>query len=230
MTDSKCYKDKNWLLEQYWGFDLSMSKIAEMANCSWRTIQYWFEKYEIPLRSLQESIKKSYQDGRIPHNKIEIDKNWLLDQYCKNNLTCKEIGEIIGCSANAVFNRLKEFNIPRRKPALRYNPDSKYNTIFYDYKHHAEKRNIPFNLSFNDFKKLILQPCCYCKSPPNKLNGVDRKDNSKGYTKDNSVACCKYCNFAKYTLSEKEFAEKIISRYNWAKNYLKGGYNVQNQT
>jgi hypothetical protein len=47
-----------------------------------------------------------------------------------------------------------------------------------------------------------------------KSNGIDRVDSSKGYTVDNSVACCKYCNTAKNTMSEGEF-------YNWIKRVYK---------
>ena len=43
-----------------------------------------------------------------------------------------------------------------------------------------------------------------------KCNGIDRVDSSKGYTVENSVPCCKFCNTAKSTMSENEF-------YNWIK-------------
>ena len=43
-----------------------------------------------------------------------------------------------------------------------------------------------------------------------KCNGIDRVDSSKGYTLENSVSCCKYCNTAKNTMAESDF-------YNWIK-------------
>ena len=42
-----------------------------------------------------------------------------------------------------------------------------------------------------------------------KCNGIDRIDSSKGYTVENSVACCKYCNTAKNTMSVDEFLKWI---------------------
>jgi hypothetical protein len=36
-------------------------------------------------------------------------------------------------------------------------------------------------------------------------NGIDRKDNSKGYTIDNVVSCCFICNKGKWTQSVGEF-------------------------
>lgn len=43
-----------------------------------------------------------------------------------------------------------------------------------------------------------------------RCNGIDRVDSSKGYTLENSVPCCKYCNTAKNTMTESDF-------YNWIK-------------
>ena len=81
-------------------------------------------------------------------------------------------------------------------------------------------------MTFEDFKKKSLQPCYYCGLPYSKgiedrlaetkgkkrlsdtiinINGIDRVDSSKGYTSDNTVSCCKYCNTAKSTMSKEEF-------------------------
>ena len=46
------------------------------------------------------------------------------------------------------------------------------------------------------------------------VNGIDRIDNSKGYSPENSAACCIRCNIAKMNGSVKDFlehAEKIIN-------------------
>jgi len=43
-----------------------------------------------------------------------------------------------------------------------------------------------------------------------KCNGIDRVNSAKGYTVENSVACCKYCNTAKNVMSKSDF-------YNWVK-------------
>lgn len=64
---------------------------------------------------------------------------------------------------------------------------------------------------------MIQQRCHYCDSPPivfyKKLksregvtyNGIDRVDSSGGYTLNNVVTCCKFCNFAKSRWSVEEF-------------------------
>lgn len=86
-------------------------------------------------------------------------------------------------------------------------------------------------MSFEAFSGLSKSPCRYCgldysreiedrlseskkqKRLSNyvlKCNGIDRIDSSQGYTVENSVACCKYCNTAKNTMTESEF-------YTWIK-------------
>ena len=46
------------------------------------------------------------------------------------------------------------------------------------------------------------------------INGIDRINNDIGYTIENSLTCCKICNYAKNTMSMREFIawlEKIVS-------------------
>jgi len=90
------------------------------------------------------------------------------------------------------------------------------------------------DISLKDFKTLSLQKCFYCGLPSSnfatdrrsgkkisdtiiKYNGIDRKNSLKGYLKDNSVACCKYCNTAKNTMTQKEFMQfiKRVYEYNF---------------
>ena len=83
-----------------------------------------------------------------------------------------------------------------------------------------------FNLNFDDFCNLIFSNCYYCGQLPSntikdygnnglishvelKYNGIDRKNNSVGYTKNNCVSCCKVCNFCKCSLSHEAFINQI---------------------
>lgn len=81
-------------------------------------------------------------------------------------------------------------------------------------------------ISLDEFCTISKSPCKYCGLEYSKeiedrvneskkqkrlsdhvlkCNGIDRVDSSKGYTVENSVACCKYCNTAKNTMTESEF-------------------------
>lgn len=76
------------------------------------------------------------------------------------------------------------------------------------YKSQAKKRKKDFVLTKEQFEKIINGECYYCGTK-NKI-GIDRKDNSKGYTIENSVSCCRICNWMKLTLTEKEFIQHCI--------------------
>lgn len=95
------------------------------------------------------------------------------------------------------------------------------NHLYRAYRSGARKRKHEFTLSIEEFGILTQQECFYCGRKPETLwsrkeyqyngdyiyNGIDRKDNSIGYTTENSVTCCKLCNFTKQTLSSEEFID-----------------------
>ena len=103
------------------------------------------------------------------------------------------------------------------------NVDSSFNKLFSIYTFSAKKRNLEFNLNKEQFRLLTSATCHYCGNPPQKViknsknnysdyiyNGIDRKDNSSGYTINNCVSCCETCNFLKSTYSYKEFTDIIL--------------------
>jgi hypothetical protein len=83
------------------------------------------------------------------------------------------------------------------------------NLLYATYRWHAEvDRDFKFELTRDEFRALTKGDCYYCGMPPNQrfgyklnglyiYNGVDRYDNSKGYSADNCVSCCGPCNKAK---------------------------------
>jgi hypothetical protein len=85
------------------------------------------------------------------------------------------------------------------------------------YRGGAKHRGFSFELTVEEFRALTKGNCAYCglgpvhnwaglkNRPAYMCNGVDRVDNTKGYTKSNSVSCCKVCNHAKFTMSLEEF-------------------------
>lgn len=93
---------------------------------------------------------------------------------------------------------------------------SGFSTIISRYKDKSSRRGLTLELSDEDFKKILKENCYYCDLEPSQkvihhgkiillYNGIDRKDNDLGYTKENSVPCCEFCNRAKYTHSEEEY-------------------------
>ena len=79
----------------------------------------------------------------------------------------------------------------------------------------AKKRNLVFELSFEQFKKIVFKRCYYCGqfSENKDFCGIDRVDNNVGYTLENCVSCCDICNEMKMARKEKEFLKHIEKIY-----------------
>jgi|2_EtaG_2_1085320.scaffolds.fasta_scaffold10204_2 hypothetical protein len=95
--------------------------------------------------------------------------------------------------------------------------------IFNTYKKDANKRNLSFELSFEDFCNYICSNCFYCDAEPsNKMkikkryfyySGIDRVNNLNGYNLDNCVSCCRCCNISKRDMSIEKFVLWINRLY-----------------
>jgi hypothetical protein len=96
-------------------------------------------------------------------------------------------------------------------------PDG-FSNMYHNYKSGAKRRNLLFDINKDDFFFLTQQRCYFCNRIPSSImynkrssyttfiyNGLDRFDNTKGYTKENCVPCCKWCNQAKSNMDLKEF-------------------------
>jgi len=92
--------------------------------------------------------------------------------------------------------------------------------LYRRYRYGAKKRGVPFSLSLEVFVKLTSSPCYYCGADPqNQVNegkrskmlyvysGIDRVNNAKGYTEENTVPCCIICNMAKSSMPVEKFVE-----------------------
>jgi len=89
------------------------------------------------------------------------------------------------------------------------------------YKTTAKRRNIDFDITIEEFKKIVLSNCVYCGSEPSnyhlrtrgfgsfRYNGIDRVDNSRGYIKGNVVPCCKRCNYMKHSMDRNDFLSHV---------------------
>lgn len=96
----------------------------------------------------------------------------------------------------------KEFN----ESQLRYKKTSK--SYYRTYKGGAVRRGHEFLLPFEQFVQHFKSNCHYCGKP--EAMGIDRVDNSLGYTQENSVPCCHFCNRMKWTHKENFFLDHIL--------------------
>jgi hypothetical protein len=123
--------------------------------------------------------------------------------------------------------RAKAVKAAQEKVDMRPKGLSAFNKVYSQYQCAAARRGREFSLNKDQFRALITQSCHYCANPPNKTsraysaqagtfshNGIDRKDNSLGYTVENSLPCCEDCNRAKLERSYEEFKSWIARVYN----------------
>jgi hypothetical protein len=95
------------------------------------------------------------------------------------------------------------------------------------------KKNYKLELTLDEVKSLIYSSCFYCGQEPslrvvlkrridNRIsevcvlrNGIDRKNSSLNYTKENCVPCCHICNRAKMAMPYGDFIKYIdnLTRY-----------------
>ena len=93
-------------------------------------------------------------------------------------------------------------------------------------KANAKSRGYEWALTREHAVSLMRQNCFYCDAAPAQVaisrnrnsknytpffyNGLDRVDNSRGYTTNNVVPCCFVCNRAKDTMSLEKFREWVF--------------------
>lgn len=157
-----------------------------------------------------------------PHKLIKRHTHWKCRCVCGKEKYVKQDSLVGGrsksCGCKKTQLRMETNNYDSLK--------STQKRCFNVYKRNAKKRERKFNLTLEDFINISQKPCYYCGENPSNFykrkynggkdfiyNGIDRLNNDKGYTLENSVPCCYKCNLAKHTMSEKEFLNWIKKVY-----------------
>ena len=150
---------------------------------------------------------------------------WLCKCLCGNELTVNTGALTSGNtkSCGCLHNEKSAQNSIKSRYKLA-NQDSGYRSIMRSYKYNADKRGYSFELTFEEFKNLVISNCYYCGDKPSNVyyknyynapyNGIDRIDNSIGYKMSNVVSCCKTCNISKNNKTYDEFIE-------WTNGFIK---------
>ncbi|OGZ35350.1 MAG: hypothetical protein A2646_03120 [Candidatus Portnoybacteria bacterium RIFCSPHIGHO2_02_FULL_39_12] len=101
---------------------------------------------------------------------------------------------------------IRDYN-KTREPYI-WNSKQHFEKLKYD----AKQRNLIVELTFQEYESLIKLPCYLCgESVVSEHNGhgIDRVDNSIGYTSSNCRSCCGTCNRMKRHLSINDFISRI---------------------
>lgn len=184
-----------------------------------------FDKYTICREC---NINKSHDSMLGEHGIYEVlsfshaNSRRALFYSCKCKL----------CNKLSIVQK-RDIEINQRCSRCNEQTDDSITLIYYKkYLNEALRRNLTFDLSYEEFKNLVTSNCYYCGDSPqysknltkyyNKskdrgsiyFNGVDRKNSLIGYTTDNCVSCCSVCNRMKNNFTEDLFKDKIVKIYN----------------
>ena len=187
------------------------------------------EKYN-RLTAIGFSFYKVYSDNKRK-------EQWKFKCDCGNikDIEARPVyeGKVKSCGCLQIENGIK--NTTKLNSFYLNNTDhnqTAFNKVLHTYKMNARKRDLDFNITEQEFRETTKQNCKYCGIEPstirysnNKLgkyiyNGIDRKDNSKGYFKDNCVPCCRMCNTGKGSATQEELQNWLIRLVNNNKHLL----------
>jgi len=137
----------------------------------------------------RESFIKYWAKPEVRKRKSEYDK-------VRRTEKADHITEVF----NEWYSKNSKSCIERAKKWKQGHPIMKQYHRYYE---RAKHKNWDFEFTREEFEAFIQEPCVYCGFP-NPL-GIDRIDSSVGYTKKNSVPCCKVCNYMKLNHPVEEF-------------------------
>ena len=157
--------------------------------------------------------------------RIEVKKQWKEDnyekvaEYCINSRQHKieRIGIDEYLKENAEQSKMWRENNPEKQKEFNIKRHNSYETQYDNYRRSAELKQLVFAITFDEYSKLVKNPCHYCGVLQNRgFNGVDRENSAKGYILENCVSCCKMCNYMKNTLTCEVFVNRVehILTYN----------------
>lgn len=218
------YRNKDWLKGKLEKDKKHPREIANKFDVTENAIRNWMRKYNLGNHSPHR--------GRINEigNKYDFTDNLGFDHTLtiKDAVENKEPGSYWLCewendeSLIKAGTQLRNGEIFKSPPKL-----GTIERLYLDYKEGATKRNLNFEISLVEFQEMITQDCFYCGKPPSrdiknrvthprvnfKYTGIDRVNNKKGYTKQNTVPCCWECNKFKGSMNGKEFLSLIEKIY-----------------
>lgn len=225
-------KDKNWKIIEKWRYrDEKTNKIKyavklECVKCGYTKTVGLHHAYsssrcpECHLRRYEGTMVGPYKVikyERTVNHKLRYEMECTV---CGKHYHDKELNYAGMCN----IKNCAHCGMPTNDPGI--------NTLYREYKDGAHNRKLVFNLTHEEFLKLINGSCYYCGEMPEEriktsskgnkytisVNGIDRLDSSKGYTIDNCVSCCTFCNRAKSNYSIDYFLNKISKIYHQSVN------------
>ena len=171
----------------------------------------------------KKSCEECLEKFRI-HDKERFDKRSELQNALKNInsivsicVDCGKEYDIYKTHHNNESKRCNHCNQSQKNQDEKRIRERNYkNEMFNNKERHykeyingALRRDYEFNLNFEEFSEIVDKECFYCHhNVSEEINGIDRVDNTKGYTNENTVSCCEICNRIKNIYHPLFFLEK----------------------
>ena len=148
--------------------------------------------------------------------KYGFNENIRLKYCCSRR--CSERLDIINTRAETLISNIEKIMfandrfISTRITTTKHVIATNYRSIenkYHSYRIGAIRRGISFRLALDEFKRHWKKPCVYCGKDIDTI-GLDRIDNSKGYSQDNVVPCCTQCNLSKRGRSLQDYLSSSV--------------------
>lgn len=183
--------------------------------------QYYLRNREKALRKRKERYIPSTRILKIKEEIAERVRVYGQKWYQNNKERHAKTGRIWSSNPENKKKRVRYVQKYTQKNKVKvYNYGKNYNKTlngqFRTTKSRAVVKGYEFLLSFDEFTKLVTSSCIYCGESKKRI-GIDRIDNSLGYTKENSAPCCSMCNYMKKNYLKKEFLSHIKKIYEFSK-------------
>jgi hypothetical protein len=143
---------------------------------------------------------------------------------CGNMVIVRSSGLLTGNTRSCGCLQTEARSLTGRRNVLRQG-NSNRNSVVHQYRKNARLRNLSCTLTEGDFDRLLAGDCHYCGCEPARVrrtgptafafNGIDRVDNTQGYSPENCVSCCLICNRAKGVMSAPEFLAWVNRVVRW---------------
>ena len=139
----------------------------------------------------------------------------MKTKTCRKGLHVYNVGD--GCKKCENRNRnlrrkrrgLSEYQRLRRQRKTQHKAQTLPRLRVRAIRRSARSRNHLWELPEDLAQDLVNGRCHYCGYKSEILNGIDRVDSSVGYTPENSVSCCGFCNRAKREFPVERFLNWI---------------------
>ena len=178
---------------------------------------------------ITKEFKKIRDDGKVLYYaRAKCDCGNVIEATKGNFTRTKKRSLSCGClqKEKAYHTAISNFSLPFGEAA--------FNNIYRRYRYNAKVRGYSFELTKEEFASVITKPCIYCGQTPNQKQryadrgtgdfryvGIDRYDNTRGYTLDNSVPCCRICNRIKTDMEAGFMLDHLTKMLNNKDKWMK---------